>query len=267
MTVVLITGCSSGFGLAAARALALRGETVVATVREPARMAPLVGASGKLEVVSLDVNDARSRKAAVDGMLTRYGRIDVLINNAGIFSFGATESLGEADLRALFETNVFAAFAMMAAALPGMRERRSGRIVNVTSVAAFGARPYMSGYSASKHAMDALSSGMDHELRSFGVRIVTVAPAAFATSIVRRQPDPGTPYGNAPSRHFDAFLQRMQSRPDISPVTEAIVEAATACEPRRRYIVAPGDPAFDALAAEKERLENSRRPSPRQPAA
>jgi NAD(P)-dependent dehydrogenase (short-subunit alcohol dehydrogenase family) len=260
MSVILITGCSSGFGLGAAIALVRRGETVVAGVRDLAKAAPLRAAHGNLEVLALDVTDAQARRDAVEHVLARHGRIDVLINNAGIFSFGPAECLGEADLRTLFETNVFAAFGMMTAVLPGMRERRSGRIVNVTSVSAFGTPPFMSGYSASKHALDAMSSGMDFELKAFNIRVTSVAAAAFVTSIVRSRPDPATAYGEAPSRHFENFLQRMRSRPDPAPVIESIVEAATVPDPKRRYVVAPGDSGFDVLVAEKERVENTRRP-------
>lgn len=260
MSVVLITGCSSGFGLGAALALARRGETVIATVRDLTRGRSLWSAEAMppIDVVELDVTDPESRRTAIGHAQETYGHIDVLINNAGIFSFGAAETLGEDDLRALFETNLFGAFAMTQAVLPGMRARRAGRIVNVTSLAAFATRPFMTGYCATKHALEAMTAGLDGELAPFGIRSVSVAAAAFATGIVRSAPDPGSPYGEAPIRFFSGFRARMQSRPDITPVVEAIVDAATSPMPRRRYLVAPDGPALDALVAEKERIEGAR---------
>lgn len=260
MATILITGASSGFGFASALALARRGETVIATVRDMAKAAPLraAGAGLKLDIVELEVTDPASRRVAIDQAMARHGWIDVLINNAGVFSFGPAEMLGEADLRAQFETNVFAPFAMTATVLPKMRARRTGRIVNVTSVAAFGVRPFMSGYSASKHALDAISSGMDRELAAFNVRVVSVGMVAFVTNIARSTPAGDTPYGDAPVRAFRAFKTRMHDLPDLTPAVDAIVEAATSEEPKRRYLVAPNETRFDAVVAEKEKLENAR---------
>ena len=130
-----LTGRSSGFELGAAVALARGGETMIASMRNLAKAQKLREAAGtaKLDLIQLDVTDVSSREAAVAAATTKYGRIDVLINNAGIFSMGAAEALGETDLRALFETNVFGTFALTTLVLPAMCERRSGRIVNVTS--------------------------------------------------------------------------------------------------------------------------------------
>lgn len=261
MAIILITGCSSGFGLHSALALARRGETVVATVRDIAKARPIAESDvgSKIDVVTLDVTDARSRETAVAGVLARHGRIDVLVNNAGIFTFGPAETLGEASLRELFEANVFGVFAMTMAVLPGMRERRAGRIVNVSSAGAFGVRPFMTGYCASKHALDALTSGMDGELAAFNIRVMSVAPVSYVTNIVRSEPDGHSPYGDAPLRYFNDFITAMRQRTDFSPVTDAIIEAATAAEPQRRYLVAPPGNPFEAIVAAKNVLENARR--------
>jgi NAD(P)-dependent dehydrogenase (short-subunit alcohol dehydrogenase family) len=261
MPVVLITGCSSGFGLGAALAFARRGETVVATVRDIAKADLLQQAAGgaNIDVVALDVTDPRSRAAAIEDVEARHGRIDVLVNNAGIFSFGPAETLGEADLRAMFEANVFGAFAMMMAVLPGMRARRSGRVVNVSSAAALAVRPFMTGYAATKHALDAITTGLDGELRPFNIRVTSVCPVSFVTSIVRATPATDTPYGDLPTHLFEEFIAGMQSRPDPSPAVAAIVEAATAADPLSRYLVAPQIVAFDAIVAAKEQLESARR--------
>lgn len=263
MAVIVITGCSSGFGLGAATALARRGETVVATVRDINRAGPLRQADGGacIDVVALDVTDPGSRAEAIATVEARHGHIDVLVNNAGIFSFGATETLGEADFRALFEANLFGAFAMTMAVLPGMRARRRGRIVNVSSVAALASRPFMTGYCATKHALDAITTGLDGELRPFDIRVVSVCPVAFVTNIVRAAPAADSPYGDRPTHMFEEFVGRMQSRPDPTPAIDAIVEAVTAADPLSRYLVAPQSTTFDAVMAAKDQLDNARQSS------
>lgn len=263
MAVILVTGCSSGFGLGAAVALAQRGETVIATMRNLAKAGKLRDAAGeaRLDVVQLDVTDAKSRDAAVSAVLAKHGRIDVLVNNAGVFSMGPTETLGEADMRALFETNVFGTFALTALVLPQMRARRSGRIVNVTSAGAFLARQFMTGYAASKHAMDAISIGMDLELKPFNIRVTTVAPVSYGTEIADNftAPSSETPYGAEPERNYKEWLAGMKGRPDLKPVIDTIIEATTTAVPKQRYLVAPGTPPFATVFAEKERFDEGRR--------
>jgi len=267
MLVSLITGCSSGFGLGAAVALAGRGETVVATMRDTAKAGPLreaARAAGVDVVIApLDVTDPSSRERAVAEVITKYGQIDVLINNAGICSIGASELLGEANLRDQFETNVFAVYALTAAVLPGMRARRSGRIVNVSSVAAFFAPKYMMGYAATKHALDALSAEMDLELKDFNVRVTSVAPVGFGTTLSSNVPPPPIEpvYGDGPRKVYDDWVALLGKRSDISPVVDAIVEAATTPDPRLRYLVkaSPAPLPFEPIVVEKERFDDSRR--------
>lgn len=261
MAVVLITGCSSGFGLDAAIALARRGETVVATVQDFAKGNALREAEAGIDIVMLEVTDAAAREATVADIEARYGRIDVLINNAGIFSFGPAETLGEQDLRAMFEANVFGAFALTMAVLPGMRARRSGRIVNVSSAAALAVRPFMTGYAATKHALDAITSGLDSEVRPFNIRVTSVCPVSFATSIVRGTPPTDSPYGDNPARFFADFMSSMRLRPNVAPVVDAIIEAATIEDPPVRTLVAPQMAVFDEIMSAKARLENTRRPA------
>ena len=267
MSVTLITGCSSGFGVGAAVALAKRGGTVVATMRNTAKAEPLREAAGAagvdLVIAPLDVTDSSSRERAVADVVARYGQIDVLINNAGICSIGASEMLGERNLRDQFETNVFAVYALTAAVLPGMRARRSGRIVNVSSVAAFFAPKYMMAYAATKHALDALSVEMDLELKDFNVRVTSVAPVGFGTALSSNVPPPPVEpvYGDAPRKCYDDWVALLGKRSDISPVVDAIVEAATTPNPRLRYLVkASSTPLpFEPIVMEKERFDEGRR--------
>lgn len=263
MAIILITGCSSGFGLAAALAFARRGDTVIATVRDLARSRPLWQAdlASRIDVLELDINDPAARVSAVSHALTTYGRIDVLVNNAGTFSFGPTEFAGEAGLRDQFEANVFGSFAMLVAVVPHMRQRGGGRIVNVTSAGAFGVRPFMTAYAASKHAMDAISSGMDGELRPFNIRVTSVAPVSFVTNIVRGEPGHDTLYGALPGQAFARFIGMMKQRPDLTPVVDAIIEASTVAEPKLRYLVAPPGSPAEAVISAKDTLDQLSRPA------
>jgi len=237
MSVTLITGCSSGFGLGAAVALAKRGGTVVATMRNTAKAGPLREAAGvagvDVVIAPLDVTDSSSRERAVADVLARYGQIDVLINNAGT------------------------------AVLPGMRARRSGCIVNVSSVEAFFAPKYMMAYSATKHALDVLSVEMDLELKDFNVRVTSVAPVGFGTALATNVlPPPVEPvYGDAPRKCYDDWVALLGKRSDISPVVDAIVEAATTPNPRLRYLVkaSPAPLPFESIVLEKERFDEDRR--------
>jgi NAD(P)-dependent dehydrogenase (short-subunit alcohol dehydrogenase family) len=267
MSVTLITGCSSGFGLRAAVALAKRGGSVVATMRDTDKAGPLREAARAagvdVTIAPLDVTDSRSRERAVADVVARYGQIDVLINNAGICSIGASELLGEGNLREQFETNLFAVYALTAAVLPGMRARRSGRIVNVSSVAAFFAPKYMMGYAATKHALDALSAEMDLELKDFNVRVTSVAPVGFGTALASNVPPPAVEpvYGDAPRKCYDDWVALLGKRSDVAPVVDAIVEAATTPNPRLRYLVkaSPAPLPFEPIVLEKERLDEGRR--------
>ncbi|WP_423602172.1 SDR family oxidoreductase [Sphingomonas sp. MS122] len=177
MNNVLITGCSTGFGRETARYFLDRGWTVVATMRDPA--ASTLPVSDKLRVLPLDVTDSSSIAEAV----SKAGPIDVLVNNAGIGWLNAVEGTPVETVREIFETNLFGTIAMMQAVLPGMRERRSGVIVNVSSSTIYKPLPLLSVYRASKAAMTALTESAAAELAEFGIRARVVVPGrAPATS-------------------------------------------------------------------------------------
>ena len=241
MSVVLITGCSSGFGRAAALAFAGRGDQVVATMRDPARAEGLDSVKG-VTVDRLDVVDVQSRAGAIERTLGRFGRIDVLVNNAGVSALGPAEEIPEQVMRDQFETNFFGPFALMREVLPSMRANHTGRIVNVTSIGALMASGFYSDYCATKHALDALSLGMDIELQHFGIRVATVVPGGFTTSMVAnliRTERDDTIYPRFAST-LEEYKGRMSGKEDLSPVTDAIVAAATDPEPRARYLVGSG---------------------------
>lgn len=176
MKTVLITGCSSGFGRETAAYFAAQGWKVVATMRDPSA-APMP-VSDRLRVLPLDVTDAGSIAAAV----AEAGAVDVLVNNAGIGWLNAVEGSPLETVRAVFETNLFSIIAMMQAVLPGMRERGSGAIVNVSSSVTFKPLPLLSVYRASKAAVNALTEAVAAELAEFGIRARVVLPGAAPTT-------------------------------------------------------------------------------------
>lgn len=170
MKTVLVTGCSSGYGLATARYFHDRGWSVVATMRTPDP--ELLPRSDRMRVVALDVTDA-DRVAAT---IAAVGPIDVLVNNAGIGLLGAFEATPMATVREVFETNTFGVMATIQAVLPQFRARRSGVIVNVTSSATLAPMPLVAVYTASKAAIEAFTASLAFELEAFGVRVKLVEP-------------------------------------------------------------------------------------------
>lgn len=176
MKTVLITGCSSGFGLEAACYFLKQGWRVVATMRKP--RTDILPASPNLALLPLDVTDAASIEAA----LAAAGPVDVLINNAGIGLLNALEGVPMADVRETFETNTFGTMAMTQAVLPQMRERRAGIIINVTSSVTLKPLHLLSVYTASKAAVNAFSSSLALELAPFGIKVRVVAPGRAPTT-------------------------------------------------------------------------------------
>jgi NAD(P)-dependent dehydrogenase (short-subunit alcohol dehydrogenase family) len=249
MAVVLITGCSSGFGRAAAEAFAKRGDDVVATMRNPERALAPGGTAEGLDAVAgvvidqLDVVDAASRDGAVARALDRFGRIDILVNNAGVSALGVTEEMSEDIFRDQFETNFFGPFALIKAVLPSMRDNHTGRIVNITSIGGLLATGFYAAYCATKHALDAISLGLDIELQPWGIRVVTVAPGGFNTAMAANRiktERPDTLYPRA-AKAMDEYEARMRvGRDDLTPAIEAIVAAATDPDPKARYLIGSG---------------------------
>src|SRR5438105_5656841 len=254
MAVVMITGCSSGFGLATALAFARRGDRVWATMRNPADSGDLSAAAEAehLEVatLALDVTDETSVTAAVGHVLEAEGHIDVLVNNAGLAHMGAVEALGIEDARNVFETNVFGQVRMVQAVLPGMRERGEGVIVNVSSVAGrLPGSPANWAYAASKHAAGALSDSLAEEVRPFGIRVVCIEPGFFATSVVRKgRPLPSaSPYAELERLIAGWYHANVEMGGDPADVAAAI--AAAVDDPASPVHVPVGPDAEAAIQA------------------
>ncbi len=185
MSTVMITGCSSGFGKLAALTFARQGHTVFASMRNLDKAGPLQDAAAaeglKVAVVQLDVDDAASINQAVSEVIAEAGAIDIVVNNAGMEVGGPIEEVSDAEARRQFDTNVFGLLGVVRAVLPAMRERGSGVIVNVTSIAGLVAAPFGGLYAASKHAVEAISEALHYEVRPFGVRVALIEPGAFPT--------------------------------------------------------------------------------------
>ena len=182
--VWIVTGCSSGLGAAIARAAARRGARVVATARDPEAIAPLPDASpGTLTRLALDVTDRVQQDAVVQHVVERFGAVDVVVNNAGRMHLGAVEECTDAELRELFDLHVFAPTDLVRRVLPGMRARRRGTIVQMSSMGAFVVAPGTSSYTASKAALENLSATLAGEVAPFGIRVLIVEPGGHRTAV------------------------------------------------------------------------------------
>ncbi|GAA4902140.1 oxidoreductase [Streptomyces coeruleoprunus] len=182
--VWLITGASSGFGRAIAEAAVADGDVVVGAARRPEALDDLVAAHpGQVEALRLDVTDPAAIDAAVQGVVARHGRMDVLVNNAGRTHVGAFEETADAELRDLFDLHVFGPAALVRAVLPHMRERRSGAVVQMSSMGGQMSFAGFSAYSGTKFALEGMSEALADEVREYGVKVLIVEPGAFRTSL------------------------------------------------------------------------------------
>ena len=185
--VWFITGCSTGFGRELARIVADRGWRLVATARDPAQVADLAkGREDRVKAVALDVTKPQQVQAAVKAALDAFGRIDVVVNNAGYGYMAAVEEGEDAPIRAMFETNVFGLVAVTQAVLPTLRAQGSGFVVNISSVAGALAFPGSGYYSATKHAVEAISEALAQELAPLGPKVMIVEPGPFRTDFASR---------------------------------------------------------------------------------
>lgn len=180
--VWFITGCSTGFGRALAKAVLASGDAVVVTARNPDDIRDIVDIYPENAIgLSLDVTNTAAIENAVAQAIEKFGRIDVLVNNAGIGYFGALEESEDAEVRRMFEINFFGLANMTKAVLPGMRARRNGHIVNVTSIGGLTAFPGVGFYNATKFAVDAYSEALSKETAHLGIKVTAIAPSGFRT--------------------------------------------------------------------------------------
>ena len=185
--VWFITGASRGIGAEIAAAALAAGDEVVATARDPGRIRERLGASESLLPVALDVTDERSVAAAVAAAIARFGRIDVLVNNAGYGLIGAVEESSAEDVRRLYETNVFGLLAVTRAVLPTLRQQRSGHILNLSSVGGYRSGAGFGVYCSTKFAVEGLSEALHAELAPLGIAVTIVEPGYFRTEFLEAQ--------------------------------------------------------------------------------
>ena len=233
--VAVVTGVSSGIGRATALELATSGYRVFGTVRSAQADVP-----AGVEKTVLDVRDQASVDAAIAGILSLAHRIDVLVNNAGSSIVGALEETETHQGQELFDVNFFGAVRVTQGVLPAMRAQRSGRIVFLSSILGFLPAPFMGFYAASKHALEAYSESLDHEVRSLGIRAILVQPAYMRTRLdentrraARRVPD----YAGAGDRAAARVSENLRHGEDPSLVARTILAALRAGRPRLRYPV------------------------------
>lgn len=231
--VALVTGASSGIGRACAVELARSGFTVFGTSRHPRRAPP----SELFRMIGLDVRNDDSVAKCVGRVLSKTGRIDVLINNAGVSTVGALEETTIDEFKDVLDTNLFGVARMMKAVLPAMRAQRSGRIVNIGSVVASIPFPYSAAYCASKHALRGLSESVDYEVRDFGIRVVVIEPGFTRTDIFPHSPvaQEIPEYAAARKGPSQFVRERIERGSDPSVVARVVVDAATVAHPEPRY--------------------------------
>jgi NAD(P)-dependent dehydrogenase (short-subunit alcohol dehydrogenase family) len=255
MAIAVVTGTSTGIGLATAVTLARAGHTVYATMRNPKTGGEELRTIAErehlpLHIAALDVDSDKSVRNAFGKILGETSRIDVLVNNAGISVLSAVEETPIAAFRAVMETNYFGALRCIQAVLPGMRERRSGCIVNVTSVAGRLAVAPQAAYSSSKFALEAASEALAQEVKAFGIRVAVVEPGVIATPIFGKVPPPpaDSKYPHA-RRIYGLFKTSLENpvSPDI--VGEKIREIVESDDSKLRHPVGPDAEGFLAWRA------------------
>ena len=255
--VWFITGCSTGFGRELSKILLSRGYRVVVTARDKAKVDDLVrDHAEKALALKLDVAKQAEIEAAVEAARRRFGRIDVLVNNAGHGYLAAIEEGDDADIRAVFETNVFGFAALNCAVLPIMRAQKSGAIVNVSSMGGFIGFPGTGYYAATKFAVEGMSDSLSKEVGPLGIKVIIVEPGPFRTT--------GRASLKVPKRPIDAYAETAIARRNFTqsisgtqqgdPVrgSEVIIAAVEQEKPPLRLVL--GSFAYEAMGAELDAL-------------
>lgn len=231
--VALVTGASSGIGKAAAEALAAAGYRTFGTSRRPSAVGPK-----HVEMVACEVTDQQSVDQMIAHVLAQAGHIDLVVNNAGLGLVGAAEESSIKQSQALFDVNVFGVMRVINVVLPSMRQRRSGRIINLSSALGLIPAPYLAHYAATKHAIEGYSQSLDHELREFGIRVLLIEPAYTRTDMENNSLEADTPlpvYAETRAKMFALNAQMLATGDDASVVADTVLRAATDDAPNLRY--------------------------------
>jgi len=255
-SVVLVTGCSSGIGRALARELSRRGQRCFASARRAESVLELEREG--LEAVPLDVTSPDSIRAAVDAVVARAERIDVLVNNAGASLFGPLAELPLEDVRGVFETNVIGALGVCQAVFPHMASRGRGRIVNVGSMVGVVPTPWAGAYCGAKAALHAISEALRVEVAPFGLEVVVVQPGAVRSSVSEKSPcHSRTPHYAPLAAHIERRARASQERPmEAEAFARRVADAVTAPRPPRTLRAGGGVTALRALGRLPGRLRD-----------
>ena len=234
--VVLITGGSSGIGKSIGEFLHHKGFAVYGTSRNPDKVVHSI-----FPLVALDVRDAKSIQLAVAKIIQETGRLDIVINNAGVGITGPLEEIPMEEIKNNFETNFFGPIEVMKAVLPQMRSQQSGLIINITSIAGYMGLPYRSVYSASKGALELVTEALRMEVKSFGIQITNVAPGDFATNIAAGRFHAPVTKGSAYEKVYGDVLTTMDQHVDSgsnpNEMAEAVYRIIQEINPRIHYKV------------------------------
>lgn len=213
--VILITGCSSGFGLLAAARLSSQGHKVIATMRDLKKNGGLLSEvarrEGSVEVCQLDVRDKKTIQETINFIMAKYGYLDVLVNNAGYGIGGFFEDLSDEEIREQFETNFWGVQNMVRAVLPVMRPRKSGKIINISSVSGFSAPPAFSAYASTKWALEAFSESLSQELKLFGIDVHLIEPGTYNTPIFSDNARYAKNFDNSQSPYYN-YSHKLRKR-------------------------------------------------------
>ena len=259
--VAIVTGSSSGIGYETSLALARDGFYTFATVRNSKKADKILQVAKKenlnIEIIELDVDDEKSISAAIEKIISKKQRIDVLVNNAGWGLFGSVEDVSMKDFRAQFETNFFGIISIIQKVAPIMRKQGSGVIINVSSVAGRIGFPGSPAYISSKFALEGLSESLRYELGQFGVKIIIIEPGViktnFFSSMKIADPKPDSPYKEITEKVISGIKMMAELGTPPSEVATAILNAIKEENPRPRYIV--GNDAQMFLEAKKAKTD------------
>lgn len=235
--VAIVTGATAGIGLATADLLKKEGYTVYGTSRRPEGHTQ----SG-ISMLACDVTSDESVSVVVAEVLRRSGRIDLLVNNAGFGLIAGAEESSIEQAKMVFDVNVFGAMRMTNHVLAVMRQQRNGRVINISSVLGFIPAPYYAIYGATKHAIDGYSQSLDHEVRGFGIRVISIEPAITRTSFDKNLVAPDRPlaiYDSVRNSIIETSKQQMEKGDDPEVVAQVVIKAARAAKPRLRYTAGP----------------------------
>ena len=259
--VAIVTGTTSGIGYETCLSLARDGFYTFATVRDTKKAEKILQVAKKenldIEIIELDVDDEKSISTAIQKILSKKQRIDVLVNNAGWGLFGSVEDVPIKDFRAQFETNFFGIISIIQKVAPVMRKQKSGVIVNISSVAGKIGFPGSSAYISSKFALEGLSESLRYELGQFGVKVVIIEPGViksnFFSSMKIAEPKPDSPYKEITEKVIMGIKMMAELGTPPSEVASTILKAIKEKDPRPRYIV--GNDAQMFLEAKKTKTD------------